>query len=170
MSCPPAPCIPPPGFFRQSENLQVPSSWYCQHRTHRSVPGSNSPFASSQKARLARIRVAKTGSSNAYLHSKRNGLLNEALELTVSAETVSPSQALKSSPFPPLALGDPFSLRCHLHTRVAAPHGARSYAAIPHSPTGGGAGTVWIHPRDWMGGRSFLGILLELRKDLAFQQ
>lgn len=36
-----------------------------------------------QKARLARIRVAKTGSSNAYLHSKRNGLLNEALELTV---------------------------------------------------------------------------------------
>lgn len=39
-----------------------------------------------QKARLARIRVAKTGSSNAYLHSKRNGLLNEALELTVSAQ------------------------------------------------------------------------------------
>lgn len=37
----------------------------------------------SQKARLARIRVAKTGSSNAYLHSKRNGLLNEALELMV---------------------------------------------------------------------------------------
>ncbi|GAB0200024.1 potassium voltage-gated channel subfamily D member 3 [Grus japonensis] len=35
-----------------------------------------------KKARLARIRVAKTGSSNAYLHSKRNGLLNEALELT----------------------------------------------------------------------------------------
>lgn len=40
----------------------------------------------SQKARLARIRVAKTGSSNAYLHSKRNGLLNEALELTVSVQ------------------------------------------------------------------------------------
>ncbi|KAG8132007.1 hypothetical protein E2320_009898 [Naja naja] len=38
------------------------------------------------KARLARIRVAKTGSSNAYLHSKRNGLLNEALELTGSME------------------------------------------------------------------------------------
>nr|XP_009511381.1 PREDICTED: potassium voltage-gated channel subfamily D member 3 [Phalacrocorax carbo] len=38
------------------------------------------------KARLARIRVAKTGSSNAYLHSKRNGLLNEALELTGSTE------------------------------------------------------------------------------------
>lgn len=39
-----------------------------------------------KKARLARIRVAKTGSSNAYLHSKRNGLLNEALELTGSME------------------------------------------------------------------------------------
>ncbi|XP_005987704.1 potassium voltage-gated channel subfamily D member 3 isoform X3 [Latimeria chalumnae] len=35
-----------------------------------------------KKARLARIRVAKTGSSHAYLHNKRNGLLNEALELT----------------------------------------------------------------------------------------
>ncbi|XP_026530962.1 potassium voltage-gated channel subfamily D member 3 isoform X1 [Notechis scutatus] len=39
-----------------------------------------------KKARLARIRVAKTGSSSAYLHSKRNGLLNEALELTGSME------------------------------------------------------------------------------------
>ncbi|XP_066559513.1 A-type voltage-gated potassium channel KCND3 [Amia ocellicauda] len=39
-----------------------------------------------QKARLARIRVAKTGSCNAFLHSKRNGLLNEALELTGSTE------------------------------------------------------------------------------------
>lgn len=29
--------------------------------------------------------MAKTGSSNAYLHSKRNGLLNEALELMVGA-------------------------------------------------------------------------------------
>ncbi|ELR49126.1 Potassium voltage-gated channel subfamily D member 3, partial [Bos mutus] len=37
-------------------------------------------------ARLARIRVAKTGSSNAYLHSKRNGLLNEALELLGTPE------------------------------------------------------------------------------------
>lgn len=44
------------------------------------------PVYPSQKARLARIRVAKTGSSNAYLHSKRNGLLNEALELTVSVQ------------------------------------------------------------------------------------
>ncbi|XP_060628725.1 A-type voltage-gated potassium channel KCND3 isoform X2 [Anolis sagrei] len=39
-----------------------------------------------KKARLARIRVVKTGSSNAYLHSKRNGLLNEALELTGSMD------------------------------------------------------------------------------------
>ncbi|XP_062316609.1 potassium voltage-gated channel subfamily D member 3-like [Osmerus eperlanus] len=35
-----------------------------------------------QKARLARIRIAKTGSSNAYLQTKRNGLFNEQLELT----------------------------------------------------------------------------------------
>lgn len=38
-----------------------------------------------QKARLARIRIAKSGSANAFLQSKRNGLLNELLELTVSA-------------------------------------------------------------------------------------
>ncbi|XP_018415267.1 PREDICTED: potassium voltage-gated channel subfamily D member 3 isoform X2 [Nanorana parkeri] len=37
-----------------------------------------------KKARLARIKVAKTGSSSAYMHSKRNGLLNEALELGCS--------------------------------------------------------------------------------------
>ncbi|KAF1390403.1 hypothetical protein PFLUV_G00057680 [Perca fluviatilis] len=35
-----------------------------------------------QKARLARIRISKEGSSNAFLHSKRNGLFNEALEFT----------------------------------------------------------------------------------------
>uniref|UniRef100_A0A7N8YB39 A-type voltage-gated potassium channel KCND1 n=1 Tax=Mastacembelus armatus TaxID=205130 RepID=A0A7N8YB39_9TELE len=39
-----------------------------------------------QKARLARIRISKTGSSSAFLHSKRNGLFNEALELTSSTE------------------------------------------------------------------------------------
>ncbi|XP_069617829.1 A-type voltage-gated potassium channel KCND3 isoform X2 [Ranitomeya imitator] len=39
-----------------------------------------------KKARLARIRVAKTGTSSAYLHSKRNGLLNEALEMAGSTE------------------------------------------------------------------------------------
>ncbi|KAL7843363.1 hypothetical protein AOLI_G00248750, partial [Acnodon oligacanthus] len=38
------------------------------------------------KARLARIRIAKKGSSNAYLQSKRNGLLNELLDLTGSEE------------------------------------------------------------------------------------
>ncbi|KAM4613366.1 A-type voltage-gated potassium channel KCND3-like [Polymixia lowei] len=39
-----------------------------------------------KKARLARIRIAKTGSSNAFLQSKRNGLLNELLELTGTEE------------------------------------------------------------------------------------
>ncbi|KAM3925209.1 A-type voltage-gated potassium channel KCND2 [Leptodactylus fuscus] len=33
-----------------------------------------------KKARLARIRVAKSGSANAYLQSKRNGILNETLQ------------------------------------------------------------------------------------------
>ncbi|XP_007903174.1 potassium voltage-gated channel subfamily D member 2 isoform X2 [Callorhinchus milii] len=33
-----------------------------------------------KKARLARIRVAKSGSANAYMQSKRNGLLSESLE------------------------------------------------------------------------------------------
>ncbi|KAJ0064320.1 hypothetical protein NL108_001634, partial [Boleophthalmus pectinirostris] len=36
-----------------------------------------------QKARLARIRITKTGSSGPFIHGKRNGLFNEALELTV---------------------------------------------------------------------------------------
>ncbi|XP_054639494.1 potassium voltage-gated channel subfamily D member 3-like isoform X2 [Dunckerocampus dactyliophorus] len=35
-----------------------------------------------KKARLARIRLAKSGSANAFLLRKRNGLLNELLELT----------------------------------------------------------------------------------------
>ncbi|XP_057702102.1 potassium voltage-gated channel subfamily D member 3-like isoform X2 [Corythoichthys intestinalis] len=35
-----------------------------------------------KKARMARIHLAKTGSANAFLLSKRNGLLNELLELT----------------------------------------------------------------------------------------
>uniref|UniRef100_A0A668SU31 BTB domain-containing protein n=1 Tax=Oreochromis aureus TaxID=47969 RepID=A0A668SU31_OREAU len=34
-----------------------------------------------QKARLTRIRIAKSGSANAFLQSKRNGLLNELLDL-----------------------------------------------------------------------------------------
>lgn len=36
-----------------------------------------------QKARLARIRISKSSSANAFIQSKRNGLLNELLELTV---------------------------------------------------------------------------------------
>ncbi|XP_018601229.1 potassium voltage-gated channel subfamily D member 3-like isoform X1 [Scleropages formosus] len=39
-----------------------------------------------QKARLARIRVVKTGMSSAFLHNKRNGLFNELLELPCSEE------------------------------------------------------------------------------------
>ncbi|KAK2821589.1 hypothetical protein Q7C36_020932 [Tachysurus vachellii] len=39
-----------------------------------------------KKTRLARIRIAKKGSSNAYLQSKRNGRLNELLDLTGSEE------------------------------------------------------------------------------------
>ncbi|XP_015258020.1 PREDICTED: potassium voltage-gated channel subfamily D member 3-like isoform X1 [Cyprinodon variegatus] len=37
-----------------------------------------------KKTRLARIRIAKSGSANAFLQSKHNGLLNELLELTGS--------------------------------------------------------------------------------------
>ncbi|KAG8439817.1 hypothetical protein GDO86_005835 [Hymenochirus boettgeri] len=33
-----------------------------------------------KKTRLTRIRIAKSGSANAYLQSKRNGLLNEVLQ------------------------------------------------------------------------------------------
>nr|XP_020472927.1 potassium voltage-gated channel subfamily D member 3-like isoform X4 [Monopterus albus] len=39
-----------------------------------------------QKARLAKIRISKTGNSTPFLRSKRNGLFNEALELTSSTE------------------------------------------------------------------------------------
>ncbi|KAM9362006.1 A-type voltage-gated potassium channel KCND3-like [Symphorus nematophorus] len=39
-----------------------------------------------KKARLARIRISKSGSANAFLQSKRNGLLNELLELTDTEE------------------------------------------------------------------------------------
>ncbi|CAL8367992.1 unnamed protein product [Lota lota] len=39
-----------------------------------------------QKARLARIRISKTGSSSGFLHSKRNGLFNDPLELKSSIE------------------------------------------------------------------------------------
>ncbi|KAK4809329.1 hypothetical protein QYF61_024565 [Mycteria americana] len=59
------------------------------HRSFQKLAQNSSVYDADRcltKARLARIRVAKTGSSNAYLHSKRNGLLNEALELTGSTE------------------------------------------------------------------------------------
>ncbi|KAM4039026.1 A-type voltage-gated potassium channel KCND2 [Anomaloglossus baeobatrachus] len=39
-----------------------------------------------KKTRLARIRIAKSGSANAYLQSKRNGLLSETLQVKGSSE------------------------------------------------------------------------------------
>ncbi|XP_072133894.1 A-type voltage-gated potassium channel KCND3 isoform X2 [Mobula birostris] len=39
-----------------------------------------------KKARLARIKIAKTGNANAYLQIKRNGLMNEGLEITESGD------------------------------------------------------------------------------------
>ncbi|XP_008319323.1 potassium voltage-gated channel subfamily D member 3-like isoform X2 [Cynoglossus semilaevis] len=39
-----------------------------------------------KKARLARIRIAKSNSANAFIQTKRNGLLNELLELTGTEE------------------------------------------------------------------------------------
>ncbi|XP_053171000.1 potassium voltage-gated channel subfamily D member 3-like [Scomber japonicus] len=39
-----------------------------------------------KKARLARIKIAKSGNANAFLQSKHNGLLNELLELTGTEE------------------------------------------------------------------------------------
>ncbi|XP_036958133.1 potassium voltage-gated channel subfamily D member 3-like isoform X2 [Acanthopagrus latus] len=39
-----------------------------------------------KKARLARIRISKSSSANAFIQSKRNGLLNELLELTAKEE------------------------------------------------------------------------------------
>ncbi|XP_059184484.1 potassium voltage-gated channel subfamily D member 3-like isoform X2 [Centropristis striata] len=39
-----------------------------------------------KKARLARIRICKSGSANAFLQCKRNGLVNELLELTDTEE------------------------------------------------------------------------------------
>lgn len=42
-----------------------------------------------QKARLARIRISKSSSANAFIQSKRKGLLNDLLELTVR-ETPAP--------------------------------------------------------------------------------
>ncbi|XP_048468055.1 potassium voltage-gated channel subfamily D member 3 isoform X3 [Rhincodon typus] len=41
-----------------------------------------------KKARLARIKIAKTGNANAYLQIKRNGLMNEALELTEQQQSL----------------------------------------------------------------------------------
>lgn len=42
-----------------------------------------------QKARLARIRAAKSGSANAYMHSKRNGFLSNQLQVTSNLCSIS---------------------------------------------------------------------------------
>lgn len=47
-----------------------------------------------QKARLARIRISKSSSANAFIQSKRNGVLSELLELTVR-ETCAPPQPIQ---------------------------------------------------------------------------
>lgn len=162
LSCPHTPCISSPGFFRYSEILTLPSSWYRQHRPDRLVCQSINPayLSPSQKARLARIRVAKTGSSNAYLHSKRNGLLNEALELTVSADKMPPSVSLGSSLLPPVPGLPPPATRITGPAAQQPPR--RAVPALLHvlSPTAGLE----------QGKKYFLGLLLELGKDLAFQQ
>lgn len=143
LSCPHTPCISSPGFFRYSEILTLPSSWYRQHRPDRLVCQSVNPayLSPSQKARLARIRVAKTGSSNAYLHSKRNGLLNEALELTVSADKTPPSVSLGSSLLPPVPGLPP---HCHPHhwpcSTAASPEGCTCTTACAESNCRTGAG------------------------------
>ncbi|CAB1418712.1 unnamed protein product [Pleuronectes platessa] len=50
------------------------------------LTSSSSSSSHAQKARLARIRVAKSSSANAFIQSKRNGLINELLELTGTDE------------------------------------------------------------------------------------
>lgn len=49
-----------------------------------------------QKARLARIRISKSSSANAFIQSKRKGLLNDLLELTVRKTPAPPTLSLKA--------------------------------------------------------------------------
>ncbi|XP_020558859.1 potassium voltage-gated channel subfamily D member 3 isoform X2 [Oryzias latipes] len=50
-----------------------------------------------KKTRMARIRIAKSGSANAFLQSKRNGMLSELLELTGKDEEEQKSMSLLES-------------------------------------------------------------------------
>lgn len=50
-----------------------------------------------QKARLARIRAAKSGSANAYMQSKRNGLLSKQLQQVMYLCTPPPEYLLNNS-------------------------------------------------------------------------
>ncbi|TTB41829.1 Potassium voltage-gated channel subfamily D member 2 [Bagarius yarrelli] len=64
-----------------------------------------------KKTRLARIRIAKKGSSNAYLQSKRNGRLNELLDLTNFIEVAPPLQNF-SSRSPSISIAEGFTGTC----------------------------------------------------------
>ena len=87
--------------------------------------------------------MAKTGSSNAYLHSKRNGLLNGALELMVGAQRTGAGEvevtidlfSLPGASEPPPQ--SPTLNRCPHLPQVAAPthlsHGTVTTAPRPAS-------------------------------------
>ncbi|GAB0176059.1 potassium voltage-gated channel subfamily D member 2 [Grus japonensis] len=51
-----------------------------------------------KKARLARIRAAKSGSANAYMQSKRNGLLSNQLQQVMFLYPPPPEKQLNDSP------------------------------------------------------------------------
>lgn len=51
-----------------------------------------------QKARLARIRAAKSGSANAYMQSKRNGLLSNQLQQVMFSYPPPPEEQRNDSP------------------------------------------------------------------------
>lgn len=177
LSSPRTPSVSPPGFFRQSENLTCPPSCYRQRRTGHALCQAltTARLPPSQKARLARIRVAKTGSSNAYLHSKRNGLLNEALELTVSAETTPPSTEFEElsipTPLPGLPpLLSPLPPNCSLSSVAAAHTAWRSAVIMLMYCMCRVEGQLESSCKIGWEERSFLGLLLELGKDVAFQQ
>lgn len=119
--------------------------------------------------------MAKTGSSNAYLHSKRNGLLNEALELTVRAEPLPPSTELETFPIPTplpglLSLLSPLPPKCLLSS-TAASHKEWHCASMTLSCAVCAAWREsWNPAARWDGRKQLPVLLLETGKDLAFQQ